>query len=94
MKRVLDASFLFLHLGLGRGANTNHSDATGELRQPFLQLFAVVVRVVSSIWRRDLIDPALDLRRLAMPSTMVVFSLSTTIRLARDRGLPARLIQA
>jgi hypothetical protein len=66
MECVLDASFLFLHLGLGRGANTDYSDATGELRQPFLQLFAVVVRRGFLDLAADLIDPALDLRGLAM----------------------------
>ncbi len=41
---VLDAHLLLLHLGLGRGADADDRDAARELRQPLLQLLAVVVR--------------------------------------------------
>jgi hypothetical protein len=43
-KRVFDAGFLFLHLGLGRSADIDDGDATGEFGQAFLQFFAVVIR--------------------------------------------------
>src|SRR2546427_7622407 len=44
MQRVFDTSFLFLHLGLGRGADIDDGHSTGEFRQAFLQFFLVVVR--------------------------------------------------
>src|SRR6266571_4778954 len=40
---VFDASLLLFHFGLGRSANFDHSHATNQLRQPLLQLLAVVV---------------------------------------------------
>ena len=40
---VFDASLLLFHFGLGRGTNFDHSHATDQLRQPLLQLLAVVV---------------------------------------------------
>src|SRR6266699_4004803 len=40
---VFDASLLLFHFGLGRGTNFDHSNAPDQLRQPFLQLLAVVV---------------------------------------------------
>ena len=43
VQRVFDASFLFLHLGFGRGADVDDGDAAGELGQAFLQFFAVVI---------------------------------------------------
>ena len=42
--RVLDARLLLLHLGLGGGADLDDGYATDQLRQPLLQLLAVVVR--------------------------------------------------
>ena len=44
MQCVLDTSFLFLHLGLGRGADLNHGNTAGELSKPLLQFLAIVVR--------------------------------------------------
>src|SRR5271167_301616 len=38
-----DARLLLFHFGLGRGSNFDHSHSTDQLRQPFLQLLAVVV---------------------------------------------------
>src|SRR5713101_9483090 len=40
---VLDASFLLFHFGLGCGTHLDHCHATDQLRQPLLQLLAVVV---------------------------------------------------
>jgi len=83
MQRVLDTAFFLLHLGLGRRADVQHGHAAGELRQPLLQLFLVVIG-------RGLLDLGLDLRLtafdlivLALASTSVVLSLSTMTRLAR-----------
>ena len=43
MHRVVDAILAFLDLDFGRAADADHRDAAGELRQPLLQLLAVVV---------------------------------------------------
>ena len=45
LQGVLDAVLLLLHLGLGGGADLDHRDAAGELRQPLLELLAVEVGV-------------------------------------------------
>src|SRR5213078_1350058 len=58
MQRVLDTSLLLLHLGLGCRADVKHGHAAGELRQPLLQLFLVVIG-------RGLVDLGLDLRLTA-----------------------------
>ena len=55
MHRVIDAILAFLHLGLGGAADADHRNAAGELRQPLLQLLAVVVG-------GGLLDLRLDLR--------------------------------
>ena len=65
VERVLDAGLLFLHLDLGRRADSNHGDASCEFREALLELLAIVVarRV------RDLLangfDAAFDLSLLA-----------------------------
>src|SRR5262249_54739299 len=43
VKRVIDAVLALLHLDFGRTADLDHRDTTGELRQPLLQLLAVIV---------------------------------------------------
>ena len=58
--RVLDARLLLLHLGLGRRTDLDDGDAADELRQPLLQLLAVVVRGGLLDLRADLLDAALD----------------------------------
>ena len=62
VQRVLDARLLLLHLGLGRRADLDHRHAADELRQPLLQLLAVVVRGRLLDLRADLLDAALDVR--------------------------------
>ena len=62
---VFDAGFLFLHLGLGRGADIDDGHAAGQLGQAFLQLLAVVVGGGFLDLAADLIDTALDLGGLA-----------------------------
>src|SRR5579871_114701 len=41
--RIFHAGFLFLHFGFGRSADFDHGYATDQLRQPLLQLLAVIV---------------------------------------------------
>src|SRR5215813_2795335 len=65
VQRVLDAGLLFLHRGLGGRADLDHGHAAGQLRQPLLQLLAVVVRGRLLDLGADLLDAALDLLRLA-----------------------------
>src|SRR4051794_35245039 len=67
LQRVLDAVLLLLHLGLGGRADLDHGDAAGELGQPLLQLLAVEVGVGVLDLGLDLLDPALDRLRLAVP---------------------------
>src|SRR5207247_5565489 len=43
VQSVFDTSFLLLHLGLGRCADVNDSDATSQLGQAFLQFLAVII---------------------------------------------------
>src|SRR5690606_19965773 len=63
VQRVLDARLLLLHLDLGRCADLDHRDAARELRNPLLQLLAIVVgrRLLDLLV--DLIDAALDVLR-------------------------------
>ena len=56
---VLDAVLLLLELDLGGRADLDHRDAAGELRQPLLQLLAVVVGVRLLDLGLDLVDAAL-----------------------------------
>ena len=62
---VLDASLLFLQLGLGCRAHLDDRDAADELRQPLLELLAVVVGGGVLDLRADLLHAAFDLARLA-----------------------------
>src|SRR5436190_16787886 len=65
VERILDARLLLLHLGLGRGADVDDGDSTGELREPLLELLLVVVRRGGVDRGADLLDATLDLRILA-----------------------------
>ena len=58
--RVLDARLLLLHLGLGGRADLDDGDAADQLREPLLQLLAVVVGGGLLDLRADLLDAALD----------------------------------
>ena len=62
---VFDAGLLFLHLGLGRGADVDDGHAAGELGQAFLELLAVVVAGGLLDLAADLGHAALDVRVLA-----------------------------
>ena len=87
VQRVLDAGLLLLHLGLGRRADLDDRHAAGELRQPLLQLLAVVVGGGLLDLRADLLDAALDRRSgLPAPSMIVVLSLSIVTCLAWPRS--------
>ncbi len=65
VQRVFHAGLLLLHLGLGRGADIDDRHATGELRQAFLQLLAVVVGGRLVDLPPDLLHAALDVGALA-----------------------------
>src|SRR5207245_1985939 len=65
VQRVLDAGLLLLHRGLGGRADLDHRHAAGQLRQPLLQLLAVVVRGRLLDLGPDLLDPPLDRSALA-----------------------------
>ena len=58
---VLDAVLFFLQLDLGRRAHADDGDATGQLGQPLLELFLVIVRGRVLDLGADLVDAALDL---------------------------------
>src|SRR5215475_11135540 len=62
---VLDARLLLLHLGLGRRAHAHDRDAARQLREPLLELLAVVVggRLLDLL--ADLVAAGLDLLLLA-----------------------------
>ena len=60
VQRVFHARFLFLHFGLGRGADVDDGHAAGELRQAFLQFLAVVIARRFLDLAADLIHAALD----------------------------------
>src|SRR5262249_24774678 len=57
---ILDASLLLLHLGLGRGADVDHSNAAHQLGQALLELLPVVVAGGVIDLRADLLHPGLD----------------------------------
>src|SRR5580765_2009177 len=65
---VLDARLLLLHGDLGRRAHLDDGDAARELREPLLQLLAIVVgrRLVDLVL--DLLDACLDVRLLPRPA--------------------------
>ncbi len=65
MHGILDASLLLFHFGLGRGAHLDHRHATDQLRQPLLQLLAVVVAGGLVDLAADFLHPAFDLGVLA-----------------------------
>src|SRR3546814_1171498 len=63
--RVVDAILALLHLDLGRAADPDHRHAAGQLRQPLLQLLAVVVGGGVLDLRPDLAAAGLDVLLLA-----------------------------
>ena len=60
MQRILDASLLLLHFGLGGRADLDHRDAAGQLRQPLLQLLAIVIGGGLVDLGAQLLDAAFD----------------------------------
>src|SRR6266550_14669 len=66
VQRVFHAPLLRLHLGLGGRADVYDRHATRELRQPLLQLLAVVVGGGLLDGSFDLVDPALDVGLLPL----------------------------
>src|SRR5690606_3274958 len=67
MKRIFDPSFLLFHLGFGGGTDLDDGNAADELRQPLLQLLAVVVAGGVVDLRADFSLATLDLVLLAGP---------------------------
>src|SRR6185369_8515349 len=65
MHRIFDTSLLLFHFGLGRGSDFDHSHAADQLRQPLLQLLAVVVAGGLVDLAADFLHPAFDVRVLA-----------------------------
>ena len=66
MHRVFHAGFLFLHFGFGRGADFDYGYATDQLRQPLLQLLAVVVAGGLVDLAANFLHAAFDLAVLAL----------------------------
>ena len=60
MQRIFDARFLFFHFGFGRGTDLDHRHAADQLRQPLLQLLAIVVRSGVFDLRANLLDATFD----------------------------------
>src|SRR5262249_19844399 len=58
--RVFDARLLFLHLGFGGRTDLDDRAAADALREPLLQLLAVVVRGRVLDLRADLLDAPFD----------------------------------
>src|SRR5581483_2240920 len=64
--RVFNTSFLLFHLGLSRGTNLNHGHSANQLRQPLLQLLAVVVAGGLLDLAADFLYAAFDLGVLSL----------------------------
>src|SRR5271157_837333 len=64
--RVLDAGLLLLHLGFGRSTDLDDGNAAHQLRQPLLQLLAVVVAGGLLDLAADFLYPAFDVGVLAL----------------------------
>ena len=67
MQGVLDAGFLFLHLGLGGCADVDDGDTAGQLGQALLQLLTIVVGGGLLDLAADLAHTSLNLGGLATP---------------------------
>src|SRR2546423_4396241 len=61
VQRVFDPSLLFLHFGLGSGADFDNGYAPSELRQALLKLLAVVIGGRLFNLGSELLDPAFDI---------------------------------
>src|SRR5690606_10520201 len=65
VQRVIDAVFLLFHLDLGGGTDLDYGHTASELRDPLLQLLAVVIG--SGLFNLDLdgLDAGADTRLIA-----------------------------
>ena len=94
VQRVLDARLLLLHLDLGRRADVDDGDAADELREALLELLAVVVARSSPRSARGSASRGASMSAfLPAPSTIVVLSLSTVMRLARPRSFERDVLE-
>ena len=75
MHGVFHTGFLFLHFGFGGGADFDYGHSADKLRQPLLQLLAVVVAGGLLDLAANLLDPAFDVavRAFAFDDGGVVF---------------------
>ena len=64
--RIFDAGLLLLHFGFGGGTDLDDGNAANQLRQPLLQLLAVVVAGGLLDLAADFLHPAFDLAGLAL----------------------------
>ena len=88
MQSIFHARFLLFHLRLGGGADFDDRHAAGELRQPLLQLLAIVVGRGLFDLAAQLLDSAFNvlLHAAAVDDGGVVFS--RPLRAWRGPGRP------
>jgi hypothetical protein len=72
MQGILNASLLFLHLGFGGRTDLDDGNAAGQLRQPLLQLLAVIVRRGFVDLCAQLLDAAFDCLGGTVPDMVYV----------------------
>src|SRR6185437_15559068 len=60
MQRIFHTRLLFLHFRFGGGANVDHRDTAGELRETLLELLLVVIRRAVLDRDADFLDATLD----------------------------------
>jgi hypothetical protein len=65
VQSVFHASLLLFHFALGRTADIDLGNTTGQLGQTLFQLFAVVIAGADFDFAADLVDAGLDLVALA-----------------------------
>src|SRR6185437_3453412 len=96
MHRILNARLLLLHLGLGSRTDLDDGHAADQLRQPLLQLLAVVVRGGLLDLRANLLHAALDLaiRSAAIDDRRVVLVDGDALRRAQVLDLHALELDA
>ena len=84
---VVERFLLRLHLRFGRSPDADHRNAAGQLGEPFLELFAIIVAGRLFDFAADLRNPAVD------PTAVAAAADQRRIFLVRDhsRGAPELL---